>query len=66
MRVLLLSFIGHTNSPRSAQIYIGKRAPIDTSNHEPDKDLLTWMRVLTVSARCVNTVQEILANRYLV
>ncbi|EMD68806.1 hypothetical protein COCSADRAFT_109770 [Bipolaris sorokiniana ND90Pr] len=31
----------------SAQIYIGKRAPIDTSNHEPDRDLLTWMRVLT-------------------
>ncbi|KAF7445023.1 Smc Chromosome segregation ATPase [Pyrenophora tritici-repentis] len=32
----------------SAPIYIGKRSRIDTQPHEPAKELLTWMRALTI------------------
>lgn len=31
-----------------APVFIGKKDPIDTSGHEPDKQLLTWMRALNV------------------
>lgn len=37
------------NDPRTADIFIGNRERIDTSNNEPEADFLTWMRVLTVS-----------------
>ncbi|KAF1956479.1 dna repair protein-like protein rad18 [Byssothecium circinans] len=32
-----------------APVYIGTKAPIDTTGHEPDEQLLTWMRVLKIN-----------------
>lgn len=36
-----------------APIYIGKKDPIDTTQHEPDAQLLTWMRALKIENHLV-------------
>jgi chromosome segregation ATPase len=36
-----------------APVFIGKSDPIDTSRHEPDPSLLTWMRVLKIENNLV-------------
>jgi chromosome segregation ATPase len=42
-------FVDEANKSRSAPIYIGKKAHIDTTGSEPPDELVTWMRALTVS-----------------
>ncbi|KAH8643801.1 P-loop containing nucleoside triphosphate hydrolase protein [Alternaria alternata] len=39
-------FVDEANKPRSAPIYIGKKAHIDTTGSEPPDELVTWMRAL--------------------
>ena len=46
---------GDANCFRIAPIYIGNRSPINTANNEPARELLTWMRVLTVCTSCTNS-----------
>ena len=62
MRTPTPSDMQGTNDPRTADIFIGNRDYIDTSNNEPDPDLLTWMRVLTVSELYARLVKVLSVN----
>lgn len=42
-------FTNEANNVRSAPIYIGNKARINTREDEPPSELMTWMRALTVS-----------------
>jgi chromosome segregation ATPase len=44
---------------RSAPIYIGNRTPINTSQNEPNPELLTWMKALTVGGCSIDCKESI-------